>query len=218
MNKILIIDTTSNELFLSLIIGEKEDRLYIKDCNFKHSITMMPKLDELLKRNNITINDIDVFALSLGPGSFTGIRIGVTTIKGFIFGTEKKVISVNSLEANAYNYVDDAKEIVSIIDAKHNNAYVGKYEVVEGELIQRKLEFMDKIALKKEIENVDIFSSPYPNSFKAKETENYYDGFVELVKSKIAKGDFSTKEFAPLYLKRSQAEEEEDANKKVGKI
>ena len=207
-NNVLVIDTTSEELFVAILTGDKEDREYVTDCRSKHSVCLLPTVDELLKRNGLAIKDVGVCALTVGPGSFTGIRIGVSTAKAFQYALSMKIIAVNSLEAAAYNYRGKGKT-VAIIDAKHGNAFTGIYENCA-----EKLCFLDTVSLKKEVEAADNFVSLYENSFGAKIVENYYDGFMALIREKLERKDFSL-DFAPLYLKLSQAEEEENAHKKL---
>ncbi|MEG1805512.1 MAG: tRNA (adenosine(37)-N6)-threonylcarbamoyltransferase complex dimerization subunit type 1 TsaB [Clostridia bacterium] len=210
---ILIMDTTRDELFLSLIVDGVEDRRLIEDCNSKHSVIMLEAIDKLLKDNQVDIVDVGIFALSVGSGSFTGIRIGVTTVKGFIYANKSaQVIAVNSLEANAYNHLDFKNTNISVIDAKHDNAYIGEYEVENGKLIEKSLGFTTKAHIEKLLQDGCNVTSPYENTLNVPVTENYYDGYVKLVLDKISKNDFSTKTFAPLYLKKSQAEEEVDGN------
>ncbi len=214
---ILIIDTTSDELFLSLIENAKEHRIHLTDCNSGHSKIMVEEIDKLLRANNISINEVTTFALSVGPGSFTGIRIGVATVKAFIMVSGANVIAVNSLEANAYNYVNEDGKVISIIDAKHDNAYVGEYQMIDGVMAEISHGFMNKAKLEEMISDDVRLVSPYANSFGAKVTENYYDGFRNLVLHKLINKEFATDSFSPLYMKKSQAEEEEDVNKKLGK-
>ena len=87
----------------------------------------MPLLDELLKRNSLDIKNIDLIACTVGPGSFTGIRIGVATIKPIAEVLKIKVAAVMSLEALARN-VENKETIVSLIDARNNQVYCGIFD------------------------------------------------------------------------------------------
>ena len=207
---ILAIDTTCEELFLSLVKFGIEKRVHITDCNSKHSLLLLPEIDKLLNSEGVTISDVDVFALSAGPGSFTGIRIGVATVKGFIFGNNKQVVMVNSLEANAYTQLEDGKKVVSLIDAKRDNCYVGVYSMVDGKIKEEFTGFSNKEKIKDIISEDMILSSPYKNTFDYTVNENYYDSFMKLVIDRVEDDEFSTDTFTPLYLKKSQAEEEAD--------
>lgn len=206
---VLIIDTTSEELFVALIKdGGEVDKNYVSDCRSKHSVCLLPEIDGLLDRNGLKISDIGVCAISVGPGSFTGIRIGVATAKAFQYALNMKIIAVNSLEAAAYNYRGKGKTL-AIIDAKHGNAFSGVYENGEERLC-----FLNTVAVNEELKTTENFISPYKNSFGATVIDDYYDNLVSVVKEKVEREEFS-ENFAPLYLKLSQAEEEENDRKSL---
>ena len=131
--KILSIDTSSK--ICSVAILEDTDLIIEKhiENELTHSQKLMPLIDEVLKSNNITLSDFDLFACSVGPGSFTGVRIGVSTVKAFNDVTNIKIASVSSLESLAYNtlnsnYKNDANLVLSMIDAKNDNVYYGLFE------------------------------------------------------------------------------------------
>ena len=131
--KILSIDTSSKICSVSIL--EDTDLIIEKhiENELTHSQKLMPLVDEVLKSNNLTLSDFDLFACSIGPGSFTGVRIGVSTVKAFCDVTNIKISSVSSLESLAYNtlnsnYKNDAKLVLSMIDAKNDNVYYGLFE------------------------------------------------------------------------------------------
>ena len=129
--KILAIDTSSKICSVSVL----EDQAVLienhNDDEKTHSQKLMPIIDETLKQANLTLNDIDLLACSQGPGSFTGIRIGISTVKAFADVKNIPIIGVTSLEALAYN-VKSNNLIASIIDAKHDNVYFAIYEFNDG--------------------------------------------------------------------------------------
>lgn len=88
-----------------------------------HSQTLMPMIDSCLKNAMVDIKDIDAFAVSNGPGSFTGIRIGISIIKGLAMALDKPCIAVSTLEAIAYNYKGFNATICSVMDARCNQLY-----------------------------------------------------------------------------------------------
>ena len=122
--KILSIETAGNICGVALT----EDDILIKeellDDGNTHSVKLMPLIDKLLSETNTKISDIDLFACDIGPGSFTGIRIGVSTVKAFMDVTNKKAIGITSLETLAYN-IDTDEIVCSLIDAKNENVYYG---------------------------------------------------------------------------------------------
>ena len=126
--KILAIETSCDICSVSLL----EDDLLIlelkEDAVKNHSESLMPLIDRLFKETDTSLDDIDLFAVDNGPGSFTGIRIGLSTIKAFCDVTKKPCISVSSLEALAYTVDTESANICSIIDAKHENVYAAFFE------------------------------------------------------------------------------------------
>lgn len=93
----------------------------------RHSSELVPKIKELLKKYRIPINKIDAFVIGLGPGSFTGLRIGVSTIKGFGIASGKPCIGVASIDSIACNAIGNDKDIAPIIDAKRGQVYTAIY-------------------------------------------------------------------------------------------
>jgi len=119
--KTLAVDT-SNKV-ASVCVFENNNLLNEKfsDDQKTHSEKMLPIIDELLKEEDLTIKDIDMFVVAVGPGSFTGIRIGVSTIKGMAQALNKKVIAVTSLEGLIE--MADSENVCAIINARHGNVY-----------------------------------------------------------------------------------------------
>ena len=125
--KILAIDTSSSICSVAILEDDKLiDKNELNDGK-THSENLMPLLDEILKRNSIDIKNIDLIACCVGPGSFTGIRIGVATIKPIAEVLNIKVASVMSLEALARN-IEGKEIIVSLIDARNNQVYCGIFD------------------------------------------------------------------------------------------
>ena len=101
--KILAVDTSSSVASAAIVDGDKLICECVLNNKLTHSQTIMPIIDDIFKKSELTPFDIDIFAVSNGPGSFTGLRIGVTTVKGLAHATGKPVVGVNTLEALAYN-------------------------------------------------------------------------------------------------------------------
>ena len=133
--KILSIDTSSSICSVAIL----EDTKIIKEMhNFsekEHSETLMPMIDELFKTTNLSLDNIELIACSVGPGSFTGIRIGIATVKAFADAKNIPVVGVNSLEAMAYLGVAQKGdgEYVSILDARNDNVYFAIYKMKKGQ-------------------------------------------------------------------------------------
>lgn len=126
--KILAFDTSSKYLSIGLADGEKlitqEEHLLDR----QHSGLMLPKIKAMLEKIRMPINKIDAFVVGLGPGSFTGLRIGVSSVKGFGIALKKPCVGVPSIDAIAMNAVVDNGIIVPVIDAKRGNVYSALYK------------------------------------------------------------------------------------------
>lgn len=120
--KILAISTSSNICSVAL----NEDDKCIEELNIcdekTHSEKLMPLIDKLLKNNNTKLSDIELIACDNGPGSFTGIRIGVSTVKAIAEAKNIPVVSCTSLEGLSYN-VTTSDYICSLIDARNSQVY-----------------------------------------------------------------------------------------------
>lgn len=102
-----------------------------------HSETLMPMIDYALKSVKLTPNDIDLFAVSCGPGSFTGIRIGVSAIKALAYSLGKPVFGINTLKALAYNLsVVENIPVCAIMDARRMQVYNAIYNFKNGECVE----------------------------------------------------------------------------------
>ncbi len=135
MMKILALDTSALTATAAILDGDSivcEESVTTK---LTHSQTIMPMVDELLCKASLDINDIDLFACSVGPGSFTGLRIGIGTIKGLAYGCGKKVCAVSTLEALAHNIAFSDYLIAPIMDARREQVYTALYKVQYGKII-----------------------------------------------------------------------------------
>ncbi len=93
----------------------------------QHSQILMPMIDDLFKNTQMSISDIDAFVASKGPGSFTGLRIGMATIKGLSQGCKKPFVTVSTLDSLAYNLAYTDGIICPILDALRDNVYTALY-------------------------------------------------------------------------------------------
>lgn len=130
--KILAVDTSSIVAAVSVIEDGRVLGEYFINHKKTHSQKLMPMIDEMLKSLEFTPNDMDLFAASIGPGSFTGLRIGVTTIKAMAYSVQKPVISVPTLDALAYNIPETDWIICPMMDARNNQVYTALYKWQEG--------------------------------------------------------------------------------------
>lgn len=135
--RILGIDTSSKVLSIAL---SEDETLIIEESDLldrRHSSLLVPKINDILEKSNFSINDIDAFIIGLGPGSFTGLRIGVSTVKGFGIATKKPCIGIPSIDALPLNVEGGYATIVPIIDAKRQQLYCAVYKKEEDRITRR---------------------------------------------------------------------------------
>ncbi len=132
--KILAMESTA--LVASVAICEDERCLgeVTLDNGNTHSETLLPSVEFLCRRLSLTVGDIDLFAVSSGPGSFTGVRIGVATVKGLAFGTGKPCVGVSALEALAHNLSDTEGLICPVMNARRDQVYTALFSSKNGVL------------------------------------------------------------------------------------
>ena len=121
--KILGVDTSTPIGSVGLIDGERFVAEHTLSIVKAHSSRLMPAIDQILKWADLTAHDLDACAVGIGPGSFTGIRIGVGTIKSLCYALKKPIIGVSTLEAIAYNLRYTDKVICPILDARKDEVY-----------------------------------------------------------------------------------------------
>lgn len=97
-----------------------------------HSRTLMPMVEGLLKNAELSLKEIDMIAVAAGPGSFTGLRIGVATAKGLAWPEDKPCAGVSTLEAMAWGIAHMDGEICAVMDARRNQVYNARFDVVSG--------------------------------------------------------------------------------------
>lgn len=125
--KILAIDTASNICSVAILENDTcQDEINLNNGK-THSENLMPIVAEILSRNNMKLSKIDLISCCVGPGSFTGIRIGVASVKAMAEASKLPVIGVNALETLAQ--IDSSEAIkVSLIDARNNQVYCGVFD------------------------------------------------------------------------------------------
>lgn len=105
---------------------------YFQCSALTHSRTLLPMAEDMLKNAELTINDVDIFAVAHGPGSFTGIRIGVSAVKGLAWASDKKCVGVSTLEAMAWNGAAVGGVICPVMDARRSEVYNALFEIRDG--------------------------------------------------------------------------------------
>ena len=125
---LLAVETTASAASAALfrdgaLVAERE-----ADAGKKHAQTVLPMIDALLEENGVPIAQIDLFAVDVGPGSFTGVRIGVSLINALAFATGKQIVPVDALSALAGSVQGDGRPVCAMIDARNGNAYAALYQ------------------------------------------------------------------------------------------
>lgn len=132
--KILSLDSTAKVASVALC---EDDRLLgeltLNNGN-THSQTLLPMVEFLLDKFELSPADIDLFAVAAGPGSFTGVRIGAATVKGLTFGREAACAGVSTLEALAYNLCDHDGLICPVMNARRQQVYTALFRVKDGQM------------------------------------------------------------------------------------
>jgi tRNA threonylcarbamoyladenosine biosynthesis protein TsaB len=226
--KILAID--SSGLVASVAILTDDNLVAEYTVNFKktHSQTLLPMLDEIVTMIGMDLKEINAIAVTAGPGSFTGLRIGAATAKGLGLVLDKPLISIPTVESLAYNLFGTEKLICPLMDARRNQVYTGLFEFIGGEF---KVISKDKaVTIEEIIEEVNkigratIFLGDgvpvYKNIIEENVNVPYYFAPSHLSKQRagavgalakiyLAQGIIETAaEHKPKYLRLTQAERE----------
>ncbi len=127
--KFLAVDTSGKQLNTAVFDGARETVLRREDCAMKHSVLLMGEIDEALRTARLTPADCDFFACVVGPGSFTGIRIGIATVKGLCLALGKPALGLTSFDCLAY--ADKSGKKICLVDAGHGNYYACGYAGTE---------------------------------------------------------------------------------------
>lgn len=215
--KILGIDTSSSSLSVAVMDDDLLKGEFTLNHKLTHSEQMMPLLDSLLSHLELKMSDIDLIGVSVGPGSFTGIRIGVAAANAMAMALDIPVVGISSLEAMAYTAGETAYTIVSTFDAQRDRFYFNAYrfenselkaleaeDVLEKEDLIKKLESHDEVLL---LGDAVFINEELPlNVKKAKRAVRYVraSSVCELAHRDYLLG--KTGFAVPVYLRKSQAE------------
>lgn len=195
------VDTSGKNL--TIIVCKKGEvfRYHDENCGVNHSVAVMPAIEKLIKEAEFDLQSADFFACVVGAGSFTGIRIGVATVKALCMAFNKPCLSVTSFDTITYNKKQG--DYLAVIDAKHNSFYVCGYKDL---MVTYPPKFIDKaelLSLGKEykyltMEKIDGIDS---------EVVSIADGFIQAVEYKKDQVNEDVNSLVPLYIRKSQAEE-----------
>lgn len=134
--KILATDTSATTASVAICEDSALLAEYTVNNGNTHSETLLPMVESTLAALSLEVADIDLFACSAGPGSFTGVRIGAATVKGLAFATEKPCVAVSTLEALAYNLLGYGGFICPVMNARRSQVYTALFES-DGKVLKR---------------------------------------------------------------------------------
>lgn len=133
---ILGLDTSSQAVSAAIWHEDKLLGEFFLNNGLTHSQTAAPLIDELIKKAGIGLSEIDCFAVTTGPGSFTGLRIGLSLVKGLAQSLKKPCIPVSTLESLAYNCIDHEGLICPVMDARVKQVYTALFCASDQEVTQ----------------------------------------------------------------------------------
>ena len=139
--KVLGIDTSTSCGSVGLIDDEEVISDYLLNIPVTHSERLLGAIEFVLREARCPIGEIDGWAISLGPGSFTGLRIGVSTVKGLAFATGKPVAGVSTLDVLASQIAPTSYLICPILDARKKEVYTAFYRYGEGSSLMRQSDY-----------------------------------------------------------------------------
>ncbi|MGS0973640.1 MAG: tRNA (adenosine(37)-N6)-threonylcarbamoyltransferase complex dimerization subunit type 1 TsaB [Candidatus Izemoplasmataceae bacterium] len=134
--KSLVIDSATSHLYIALYHGDDELEAYYEEGHNDHSVKLMSELEAMLKRQKMHVKDLHRIVIGIGPGSYTGLRVGVVIAKMFGWTLDIPVYQVSSLALLASSV--DEGIVIPAVDARRGNAFLGLYEVKNGNLYQLK--------------------------------------------------------------------------------
>lgn len=215
---LLSVDSSAVTASVALTDGEKVMKSEFINAGLTHSETLLPMIKSVMEGHSF--DELEAIAVTAGPGSFTGVRIGVATVKGLAFNRDIPCISVSVLEAIAHNFCDEDCIVCAVMDARRMQFYNALFEVKNGEVhrlcADRAISIDD---LRKEISGYDrviaagdgavLFCENIglDNVILADEEKRWQNG-VGVSKAALNKEKISAAALMPVYLRLSQAERE----------
>ncbi len=215
---ILSIDSTAKTASAALTDGGRVVKSEFANTGLTHSETLLPMIKRVMQ--DVPYSDLDAIAITAGPGSFTGVRIGVATVKGLAFEHDIPCVSVSTLEAIAYNFIDRNCVVCAVMDARRMQFYNAIFEIKDGvctrltpdraialeDLRKELLQYGEVIIAGDGAElcfdNISLDNTVLPNE------ELIYQNAVSIAKLAEKKERISPSALMPTYLRQSQAERE----------
>lgn len=215
---LLSIDSSAVTASVALTDNGKIIKSEFINAGLTHSETLLPMIKRVMQGTDY--KNLDAVAVTVGPGSFTGVRIGVATAKGIAFANNTPCIAVSTLEAIAYNFVDENAVICAVMDARRMQFYNALFRVENGVVTRLTPDRAISLAdLKSELANYDnvivagdggklCFDNLQLDNVTIADDDNLYQNAVGVSLATNNKEKISPKALVPIYLRPSQAERE----------
>ncbi len=214
----LFIDSSRKELSVALINNDKLISSVNVESYSKHSNFLMNTIKSILSDNNISINDVDNFVVLNGPGSFTGVRVGITILKSLAWVLSKKIYTLSTLEAQKLSVKDDV--IISVIKDKNDYSYVGIYEddtkyedyiSIEDEKLNLKNKNITIVSMEKSAFTDNLVERlSNCNNVNISIIDSY--NYINVINYALSKPSINPHSAKPIYLKKIDAEKKNNAN------
>jgi tRNA threonylcarbamoyladenosine biosynthesis protein TsaB len=235
--KILSLECSAKSASCAVI---EESKILCSDftsSGLTHSQTLLPMVSDMINKAEVPFSDIDAFAVSAGPGSFTGIRIGISAVKGMALPKNAPCIPVSTLEAIAYNFLSEDALVCAVMDARCNQVYNALFRIKDGKIKRLcedravSIDFLKAEILKSRVrckiivagDGADLFF-PFVKSKKnviiadQKYRLQNGEGVAKAAEVLYKKGVFtSAEQLLPIYLRLPQAERELKLKKETKK-
>ena len=188
------------------------------NAGLTHSETLLPMVKRVMEGHSFS--ELDAIAVTAGPGSFTGVRIGIATVKGIAFNDNIPCISVSTLEAIAHNFVDENCIVCAVMDARRMQFYNALFKVENGKVqrlcddraisiedLRKELSVLDNVVIAGDGARL-CFDNINLDNVKIADDDKIYQNAVGVSLCSNGKPTVSAKELMPIYLRLSQAERE----------
>lgn len=215
---ILSVDSSSVTASAALTDEDRIIKNKFINAGLTHSETLLPMIKNVMA--GYQLSDLDAIAITAGPGSFTGVRIGVATVKGLAFDADIPCISVSTLEAIAYNFVDEDCIVCAVMDARRMQFYNAFFEIKNGKVsricsdraisiedLKRDISKYDRVVIAGDGAKLCFDNIALNNVVIADENRRYQNG-VGVSRAAENKERISASALMPVYLRLSQAERE----------
>lgn len=225
--KLLALDCSAGPASCAVIENGEIKASAFVNTKLTHSQTLLPMVQSTLSSAMLKISDIDAFAINNGPGSFTGIRIGISAVKGLAAPENKPCIPVSTLLSIAYSHINQNCIVCAVMDARCNQVYNALFKIENGNVTRlcddRALLIDEVLNELKQLENLPIiiagdgadlfipFTSSQNNIIIAKEPVKYQNACgvgLAAEHQLLTQKPISHKELTPFYLRLPQAERE----------